>query len=153
VNSEISKLKDSDWLRGWVLYDGECELCRRWAGRFERTLTLRGFDLAPLQSPWVLECLDIPEEELLARMRVLTCDGRDLAGADALMFITRTIWWAWPLYAVSLLPGCRSWLRRAYDWLAVHRRCTGGTCKARVRPIMAKHLNSRGPNRRRNESA
>jgi predicted DCC family thiol-disulfide oxidoreductase YuxK len=130
VNAESSELKDSESLRGWVLYDGDCALCRRWARRFERTLTLRGFDLAPLQSPWVLECLDVPEHELLARMRVLTRDGRDLAGADAVIFVAQTIWWAWPLYAVSLLPGCRRWLRRLYDCLARHRDCTAGSCKA-----------------------
>jgi predicted DCC family thiol-disulfide oxidoreductase YuxK len=129
VNSEISKLHDSEWLRGWVLYDGDCALCRRWVRRFERTLTLRGFDLAPLQSPWVLECLDVPEHELLARMRVLTREGGDVAGADALLFIARTIWWAWPLYAVSLLPGCRPWLRRLYDFVARHRQCSGDSCR------------------------
>jgi predicted DCC family thiol-disulfide oxidoreductase YuxK len=128
LNSEISKLNDSEWLRGWILYDADCALCRRWVRRFERTLTLRGFDLAPLQSSWVLECLDVPEHELLARMRVLTRDGRDLAGADAMIFVARTIWWAWPLYAASLLPGGRLWLGLIYDWVARHRHCAGGSC-------------------------
>jgi lipase maturation factor 1 len=129
VNSEITKLNDSDWLQGWVLYDGDCALCRRWIRRFERTLTLRGFDLAPLQSPWVSECLGVPAHELLARMRVLTRDGGDLAGADAIVFVARTIWWAWPLYAVSRLPGVLKVLRGVYDWMARHRHCSGGSCQ------------------------
>jgi lipase maturation factor 1 len=128
VNSEITKLNDASWLQGWVLYDGDCALCRRWIRRFEGTLTLRGFDVAPLQAPWVSECLDLPEDELLARMRVLTREGRDLAGADALVFIARTIWWAWPLYAVSGLPGVLKVLRRVYDYVARHRHCRGGSC-------------------------
>ena len=98
MNSEIAKLSDAtpDWPRAWVLYDGDCSLCRKWVARSERTLTVRGFDLAPLQSAWVTECLDLPEHELLSRMRVLTRDGRDYAGADALIYLARHVWWAWP---------------------------------------------------------
>lgn len=119
---------DASWLRGWVLYDGDCALCRRWIVRFEPALTRRGFDLAPLQTPWVQECLDLPEHELLASMRVLTPDGRDFAGADALIFLAKHFWWAWPLYAASHLPVLRSVLRRSYGWLAARRHCHRGTC-------------------------
>ncbi len=118
MNSEITKLSDTDWLVGWILYDAECALCRRWVTRFERALTLRGFDLSPLQSPWVRECFDLPEEELLSRMRVLTRDDRDLAGADALVFIAQHIWWAWPLYGMSKFPGVLPLFRAIYDRIA-----------------------------------
>jgi predicted DCC family thiol-disulfide oxidoreductase YuxK len=121
VNSEISKLSDADWLTAWVLYDADCPFCRRWAARFEKTLTLRGFDLSPLQSPWVRECFDLPEHELFSRMRVLTREGRDLAGADALLFIARHIWWAWPLYAISKLPAVFPLYRILYDQIASSR--------------------------------
>ena len=130
MNSEIAKLSDkaAAWPRAWVLYDGDCALCLKWIARFERTLTLRGFDLAPLQSAWVTECLDLPEHELLARMRVLTPDGRDFAGADALVFLARRIWWAWPFYLLARLPFAMPLLRRAYDFLAGHRHCRNGSC-------------------------
>jgi predicted DCC family thiol-disulfide oxidoreductase YuxK len=133
VNSEITKVTDTDWLAGWVFYDAECPSCRRWIARFERTLTLRGFDIAPLQSAWVRECFDLPEAELFSRMRLLTRDGRDLAGADALAFIAGKIWWAWPVYAVSRLPGVLPVLRVAYDRVARLRvtDCSAeGRCKA-----------------------
>jgi predicted DCC family thiol-disulfide oxidoreductase YuxK len=125
VNSEIAKLADKagNWPRAWVLYDGNCALCRKWVARFERALTVRGFDLAPLQSPWVIECLDLPEHELLARMRVLTRDGRDFAGADALVFLARRVWWAWPFAMVAYLPFTMPILRRAYDFLAHRGHC------------------------------
>lgn len=112
-----------DWPRAWVLYDGDCVLCRKWMARFERTLTLRGFDLAALQSAWVTECLDIPEHELFSRMRVLTREGRDFAGADALVFLARHIWWAWPAYLLAHLPFAMPVLRRAYDFVARRRHC------------------------------
>ena len=128
MNSEIAKLSDTtpDWPRAWVLYDGDCSLCRKWVARFESTLTVRGFDLAPLQSAWVTECLDLPEHELLSRMRVLTRDGRDYAGADALIYLARHVWWAWPFHAASRLPFAKTVLRRAYDFLAQHRHCEKG---------------------------
>jgi predicted DCC family thiol-disulfide oxidoreductase YuxK len=130
VNSEITKITDADadWLWGWVLYDAACPLCCRWVACFERTLTLRGFDLAPLKSPWVAECLDLPEHELLSRMRLLTRDGREFTGADAVVFLARHIWWAWPLYFAARLPGAMPLLRRVYDTVARHCHC-GGTCK------------------------
>ena len=130
MNSEIAKLSDatSDWPRAWVLYDGDCSLCRKWVDRFERTLTVRGFDLAPLQSTWVTECLDLPEDELLSRMRVLTRAGRDYAGADALIYLARRVWWAWPFWALAHLPFAKAVLRRAYDVLARHRHCSAGSC-------------------------
>ena len=126
MNSEIAKLADGAeaWPRGWVLYDGDCALCRKWVARFERTLTVRGFDLAPLQSPWVIECLDLPEHELLSRMRVLTRDGRDFAGADALVCLARHVWWAWPFALAAHLPFGMPALRRAYDFVAQHRHCS-----------------------------
>ena len=133
MNSEITKVTDTDWLAGWVLYDADCPLCRRWIARFERTLTLRGFDIAPLQSAWVRECFDLPETELFSRMRLLTRDGRDLAGADALAFLAGKIWWAWPVYAISRLPGVLPVLRVAYDCVARLRLtdCSpAGGCKA-----------------------
>ena len=129
MNSEIAKLSDAtpDWPRAWVLYDGDCSLCRKWVARSERTLTVRGFDLAPLQSAWVTECLDLPEHELLSRMRALTRDGRDYAGADALIYLARHVWWAWPFHAASRLPFAKMVLRRAYDFLAQHRHCEKGS--------------------------
>jgi len=136
VNSEIAKLSDAalGWPRAWVLYDGDCPLCRKWAARFERALTVRGFDLAPLQSAWVTECLGLPEHELLSRMRVLTRDGRDYAGADALIYLARHVWWAWPLYAAADLPFAKTILRRGYDFLARHRHCGAELCSLTRRP-------------------
>jgi len=37
-------------IKGWVLYDGACGFCSRWAPLWERALAKRGFLIAPLQS-------------------------------------------------------------------------------------------------------
>ena len=113
---------------GWVLYDGDCELCRAWAGRGYRVLQRRGFKLAALQLPWVRAKFGLDAETLLTEMRLITMDGRSLGGADALIEIARAIWWAWPLSVFARVPGARPLLRRAYRWLAARRHCSSGAC-------------------------
>ena len=114
-------MSDFRWLQGWVLYDASCPSCRRTAARFEAALTRRGFDLAPLQSAWVADCLD--ECASLDQLRVITVTGECFGGADALIFLARRIWWAWPAYLLARIPGITGLLRRAYALWASHRNC------------------------------
>ena len=114
---------------GWVLYDGECPLCVGLATRLEPLVRRRGFALSALQTPWVQERLGLRPGEPLAEMRVLTAGGDPLGGADALLYVARRIWWAWPLYAVGRLPMVMPLLRRAYGWIAGRRDCINGACR------------------------
>jgi predicted DCC family thiol-disulfide oxidoreductase YuxK len=113
---------------GWVLYDGECALCRRWVDRFHALLLRHGLHCAPLQASWVRAKLG-PGEELLTEMRLLTPAGRVFGGADALIKITRSIWWAWPFYVAAQLPGVKLSCRAIYRWLARNRHCLGNRCR------------------------
>ena len=121
-----------EWLQGWLFYDGDCALCRHLAARLEKILTRRGFDLAPFQVPWARECLDLDLSEPWVEMRLLTRDGRQLGGADAIIFLARRIWWAWPLFVIAQLPGLRPVLWAGYRWVAARRHCLGGHCSARA---------------------
>jgi predicted DCC family thiol-disulfide oxidoreductase YuxK len=125
VNSEITKIKEIEELQGWLLYDGECAFCTAWAARLEPVLTRRGFDLAPWQSPWVHECLDLSPAEPFTEIRLVTVTGAAFAGADAFIHLARRVWWAWPFHLVALLPGIKPVLRAAYRWLAARRHCLG----------------------------
>ncbi len=107
MNSDITKINDLDWLRGWVLYDGNSPRCCALAARLERAVTRCGYDLAPWQSPWVQECLDLGGPERAADWRVVTKDGRILAGAGAMAHLSRRVWWACPWL---LLAFCRTGL-------------------------------------------
>ena len=49
--------------------------------------------------------LGVSDEHLLDEMRVRLEDGAVFGGASAVMAIARHIWWAWPLWALSRLPG------------------------------------------------
>jgi predicted DCC family thiol-disulfide oxidoreductase YuxK len=121
VNTEITNISDIKWLQGWLLYDGSCPSCRRFAAWLEPILTRRGFDLAPLQSAWVTECLG--EAMSLREMKVLTLAGESLGGADALVFLARRIWWAWPLHLLAQIPGVMPIFRGAYRVCADRRHC------------------------------
>ncbi|MEE3200345.1 MAG: DCC1-like thiol-disulfide oxidoreductase family protein, partial [Planctomycetota bacterium] len=112
----------------WLLYDGTCRFCLGMVNRWRGALECRGFGFAARQEGWVRERLDLPEEELLREMRVLTPCGKVLGAADAFVFLWGKIWWCWPLWILAHIPGARWLINRAYSWVAAHRNCLGGAC-------------------------
>lgn len=100
--------------RGWIFYDGNCQLCIATAARFRQVLARRGFRVVP--------------SGLWPELRLLTTDGHTRGGADAVLFLARHIWWAWPSWALAQLPGMRRVTRAGYRWIAAHRYCVAGTC-------------------------
>ena len=111
-----------------IYYDDQCEFCRRMLRRFGRTLARRRFTFVPLQSSGAARVLGISDEHLLDEMRVRFADGAVLGGASAFVAIARRIWWAWPLWAVSRVPGVMPPLNAAYRWIARNRHCLNGVC-------------------------
>ena len=97
---------------GWVLYDDSCGFCNRWVPFWAGTLSKRGFAIAPLQSEWVVQRLNPLPEDLLIDLRLLLADGSQVCGADVYRYVMRRIWWAYPLYLLSLAP----LLSRVFDW-------------------------------------
>lgn len=120
----------NDQAAAGVFYDADCAFCVRSAHRFERVLARRRFKLVPLQTPGACAAFDVGDEHLLDQMRLRLPDGTVFGGAAALMEIARRIWWAWPLWALSRLPGAMRPMRAAYRWVTRHRRvfdvCTSG---------------------------
>ena len=104
------------------------------ARRLRPVLQPRGFGIATLQDPRVREQLSLPERELLAELRVLAQDGRQFGGADAIVYLARQVWWAWPLVAIAYMPGARRLLRAAYRYVAARRYCIAGTCSIPAQP-------------------
>jgi alginate O-acetyltransferase complex protein AlgI len=75
-------------------------------------------------------------------MRFLRADGTVFGGAEAVLEISRHIWWAWPLRQAGRVPVFVRLLRSGYRWLARNRACpcrvsgTRGLITARqIRPI------------------
>ena len=122
-------MTDKDRNAGSVFYDAECPLCVSAAHRFERVLARRRLDLVPLQTPGASKLFGVSADRLLAEMRLRLDDGTVFGGAAAVVEIARRIWWAWPLWALSRLPGAMRPMRATYRWAADHRSCTDSGCK------------------------
>ena len=114
--------------RGWLFFDAECRFCTSIARWLSPILERRGFALAPLQDPRVGALLGLSRDELMREMRLLLSDGSQFGGADAVVVLAREIWWARPLAWLSKFPGAMNVLRRAYRWIAEHRRCIAAQC-------------------------
>ena len=123
--------------RGWILYDGDCPSCTASARRFDRIFRSRGFLFLPLQTKWVMQQLGLEPGVPLEEMHVLTNENQDIAGADAVIFLARQIWWAWPFVLLAQFPGIHPVLNRGYRWVAAHRGCHHIACdlQKRRRPI------------------
>jgi predicted DCC family thiol-disulfide oxidoreductase YuxK len=128
LSSEMTDTKGRHASRGWVCFDRDCSVCTSLARRFRRPLETCGFGLATLQDPRVQALLALPREELFQEMRVAADDGRVYSGSEAIAFLARQIWWAWPLYAAAKLPGVPRSLGICYRWFANHRTCLSGAC-------------------------
>ena len=108
---------------GWIFFDRDCSFCRELALRFEKLFAERGFGFEPLQEEWVLRRLNLPREEALGEMLVLTADGAIFGGADAIVFLAGKVWWMTPLTVVARFPIVCRVLDRFYRWVAAHRSC------------------------------
>ena len=108
---------------GWICYDGDCPFCLRWVRRIEHPRLHHGFGIVPLQTAWVKARLNVPEGELLKEMRLLLPDQRILSGADAAAALARYVWWLWPFWFISRIPGVMSLFRISYRNIAKHRYC------------------------------
>jgi predicted DCC family thiol-disulfide oxidoreductase YuxK len=132
-------VRDTDLLvtapapNAWVLYDGACGFCRRWVPFWKNTLARRGIGIATLQEPWVgerLEAKGVAMENLLDDLRILV-DATDelIEGADAYRWAFRRIWWAMPLWLLSVTPGLRRLFDRSYGAFAENRYRVSRACR------------------------
>ena len=113
---------------GWVLYDGDCGFCSRWVPHWRDTLRRRGFDIARLQDDWVIEALGLPIEAATLDIRLLLRNGGQRTGADVYRHVMRRVWWAAPLYIITVLPLFNRLFDAAYRVFADNRYWISRTC-------------------------
>ena len=115
--------------RGWVCYDRSCRLCLRWVRLTRGSLSEKGFELIPLQTPWVRAKLREQGESLLKEVRVIRADGAIHGGAEGLLHLAQHYWWGGPICQAARLGWCRTLLKAGYAWVARNRHCVGGQCE------------------------
>jgi hypothetical protein len=79
--------------------------------------------------------LDAPAAELLADLRLLLADGGQIRGADVYRYVLRRIWWAYPLYLLSIAPICRAVFDWSYRTFAENRMKISGICRLSGRAL------------------
>jgi predicted DCC family thiol-disulfide oxidoreductase YuxK len=114
--------------KGWLLYDGACGFCGKWVACWEPLLKRHGFGIAPLQDTWVRSRLQMVKGELLQDVRLLFVDGRVICGPQVYREMMKRIWWSWPVYALSCLPGLRQVFDGAYRVFARNRHRVSAAC-------------------------
>jgi predicted DCC family thiol-disulfide oxidoreductase YuxK len=107
---------------GVVLYDSACGFCSRWVPYWAPTLKRARFDIAPLQDPRYSARIDLEVPDSWD-FTLLLPDGRRILGADAYRCVMRRIWWAYPLFLLSIVPGLRSAFDWGYTTFAQNRYC------------------------------
>jgi predicted DCC family thiol-disulfide oxidoreductase YuxK len=107
----------------WVFYDDDCSLCTGLVRRYKTALNRRGIGLVPLQSEFARKRtagMADPYKEML----LLPADGNMIGGADAFIYISRKIWWAYGFYLLAQVPGMRRVYRWFYGLIARNRHCS-----------------------------
>jgi predicted DCC family thiol-disulfide oxidoreductase YuxK len=131
LTSEYTDTK-SRHANAWLFYDADCAFCTRLAAWVAPILHRHGMALAPLQDPRVGPLLGLTQQELLREMKLLWSDGSQYGGADAILVIASTIWWARPLVWLSKVPGVPSLLHAGYRWVAARRSCAARNAACQV---------------------
>jgi predicted DCC family thiol-disulfide oxidoreductase YuxK len=111
-------------MKEWMLYDADCAFCVMLARLIEESLARRGVGIKPLQDAWSrvrLAGFGVAPEHIPDEVRVITADDRLIGGGDAFVYLARKIWWTWPLWLFSKLPGGLALIRVAYRFVAKHR--------------------------------
>jgi predicted DCC family thiol-disulfide oxidoreductase YuxK len=115
-------------LQGWVLYDGSCGFCARWVPFWGSTLQRLHLGSAPLQADWVRSRLGATDEDLLSDLRLLLREGAQLRGPDVYRYVFKRLWWAWPVYVLSIIPIGRQVFDWAYRTFARNRYRVSQAC-------------------------
>ena len=113
---------------GWVLFDGGCGACSKWVPYWGPTLAKLGIGTRPLQDPWVAERTGMDEESLVSDIRLIFADGRHLVGAEVYRWVMRRLWWAWPIFVLSLVPGFRQLFDASYRAFVRNRLKVSEAC-------------------------
>jgi predicted DCC family thiol-disulfide oxidoreductase YuxK len=105
-----------------ALYDGHCRFCTRQVKTLQRIVGRDRLETRSFQDDGVLATFPgIPYDAAMARMHIVTPDGRVYAGAEAAArAIARIPWVGWLAY-VYYVPGLRQLAELTYRWIAKNR--------------------------------
>lgn len=115
-----------------IVWDDECGFCNAIMRRVRPDFEPRGFVFVPLRQ-WHAERGAEAGAGRADEMLVVDPTGRIYGGADAVLYLMRRRWYAWPLGQLGRLPLVIHALRAGYRWVARNRHCISGTCQVKGR--------------------
>jgi len=122
-----------------VIWDGQCRFCRQQVERLSGWDWTGQLSYLSLHDPRVAQLApNLTYEALMEQMWVVTPDGAQYGGADALRFLSCKLPALWLAAPVLHLPLSRGLWQRLYRWVAQRRYrlagrdCSGGTCHLHV---------------------
>jgi len=107
-------------LKPLLIFDGDCNFCRRWIGRWKRSTKEKvDYEFSQAVGP---EFPEIPKEKFQASVLLVETDGKTFGGAEA---VFRTLAYApgrkWMLECYKKIPGVRFITEGFYRTIASHR--------------------------------
>lgn len=120
--------------RGQIFYDASCGLCRSAYERYGPMTERRGFSWIPLQEPRARTVLNLEGDEMPGEIKLLTRTGRLLGGVEAILYVAKHVWWAWPLWLLGQFPIIRPTMDLWYRWIAKHRHELSTACGIESKP-------------------
>lgn len=110
----------SEGKRPLVIYDGDCDYCGLWIGRWRKRLGDK-LDFAPFQEVWE-QYPHIPRDNFSGAVHLIMPDGTAHSGAEAVFSISKAVgrpsivWWLYRHF-----PGVAPITESGYQFVASHR--------------------------------
>ncbi len=105
---------------GTLIYDGECEFCRRWVDRIRARDRHARLQYVAFQDPEAAS-FGVPPEALTTAMHLVREDGAVFAGAAAVPQILNVLPGGWAVSWMFAIPGVLWVAHRVYGWVALRR--------------------------------
>jgi predicted DCC family thiol-disulfide oxidoreductase YuxK len=118
-----------------LIYDGDCQFCRRWVDRVKRYERADVIEPLPLQDSTAPGIAGLTRDQLLEAMCLALPDGGRFSGADAVREIMPFVRGGWFFRFAFMIPGSMPLSRGVYGWVARRRRtigCGGDHCSIEV---------------------
>ena len=119
-----------------VIYDGECQFCRKQVARLHRLDGKDRLAYMSLHDPSArTRCPNLSHEQLLEQMYVIDQKGRQFGGASAFRYLSHRLPKLWPLAPLMHLPFSLPLWQWLYRQVAIRRyrwnkpECENGACR------------------------
>lgn len=123
--------RDGD--RHWLVYDGQCRLCRSavaWIGRLDRRGRILPLDLHREAERVAKRAPQLTREDLLAAVYLITPECEALPGFEAVRRLSRLLPGLWLLAPALHAPGAALIGPALYHWVSANRHALSGCGEA-----------------------